>query len=73
MWTSAHAEYLGCIQDLLGEREATEELVRELMVPPPELYTVANMSHLVHLGRALSSARLAALSAPSRRNRSSPS
>ena len=29
VWTSAHAEYLGCIQDLLGERAATEALVRE--------------------------------------------
>ena len=50
VWTSAHAEYLGCIQDLLGERAATEALVREFMVPPPDLYTVTNMSHLMHLG-----------------------
>jgi hypothetical protein len=50
VWTSAHAEYLGCIHDLLGSQPATEALVREFMVPPPELYTVANMSHLTQLG-----------------------
>ena len=49
MWTSAHAEYVASIQDLLAA-EATEERVRDLMVPAPELYTVANMSHLLHLG-----------------------
>ena len=61
VWTSAHAEYLGCIQDLLGSRAATEALVRELMVPPPELYTVANMSHLAAPRRADRAHRLAAL------------
>ena len=50
VWTSAHVEYLASIQDLLGEREATEERVRDLMVPFPDLYTVANMSSLLHLG-----------------------
>jgi len=50
VWTSAHAEYLGCIHDLLGGQPATEARVRELMVPPPELYTVANLSHLAQLG-----------------------
>ena len=41
---------LGVSQDLPRQREATEERVRDLMVPPPELYTVANMSNLLHLG-----------------------
>ncbi len=50
VWTSAHAEYLACIHDLLGAQPATEARVREFMVPPPELYSVANMSHLLHLG-----------------------
>jgi len=50
VWTSAHAEYLASIQDLLNGREATEALVRDFMVPPPELYTVINASHLLHLG-----------------------
>jgi len=50
VWTSAHAEFLGTIQDLLGNRAATEELVRDFMVPPPELYTVANLSNLLHIG-----------------------
>ena len=50
VWTSAHAEYLATVQDLLGGREATEEQVRSLMVPSPDLYTVTNLSHLVHLG-----------------------
>ena len=49
VWTSAHAEYLGCIHDLLGGQPATEERVRNLMVPSPDLYTVANMSHLLQL------------------------
>ena len=49
VWTSAHAEYLGCIHDLLGSQPATEARVREFMVPPPELYTVANLSHLTQL------------------------
>ena len=50
VWTSAHAEYLGSIHDLLGNQPATEARVREFMVPPPELYTVANLSHLAQLG-----------------------
>jgi hypothetical protein len=50
VWTSAHAEYLGCIHDLLGNQPVTEARVRAFMVPSPELYTVANMSHLLHLG-----------------------
>ena len=50
VWTSAHAEYLATIEDLLYGRAATEALVRDLMVPPPELYTVANVSNLAHLG-----------------------
>lgn len=50
VWTSAHAEYLGCIHDLLGGYSATEERVRDFMMPPPELHTVANFGHLLHLG-----------------------
>ncbi|MBD39674.1 MAG: hypothetical protein CMB11_04720 [Euryarchaeota archaeon] len=50
VWTSAHAEFLATIEDLLAGRPATEALVRDLMVPPPDLYTVANLSHLAHLG-----------------------
>ena len=50
VWTSAHAEFLATIEDLLAGRPATEALVRDLMVPPPDLYTVANLSNLVHLG-----------------------
>ena len=50
VWTSAHAEYLASIQDLLDGREATEAIVRDFMVPPPELYTVINASHLLHIG-----------------------
>ena len=50
VWTSAHAEYLATLQDLLAGRVATEQLVRELMVPPPDLYTVTNLSNLAHLG-----------------------
>jgi hypothetical protein len=50
VWTSAHAEYLGCVQDLLNGRKATETLVRDLMVPSPDLHSVANMSNLLHLG-----------------------
>ena len=50
VWTSAHAEYLATLQELLNGRAATDALVRDLMVPPPELYTVANVSHLAHLG-----------------------
>ena len=50
VWTSAHVEFLACIQDLLDGREATEALVRDLMVPPPELYTVVNQGSLLHLG-----------------------
>ena len=52
-WTSAHAEYLATIQDLLAGRSPTEELVRDLMVPTPELYSVACAGHLVHLGPLL--------------------
>ena len=50
VWTSAHAEFLGTIQDLLGNRPATEELVRDFMLPPPDLYSVANSSNLAHVG-----------------------
>jgi len=50
VWTSAHAEFLATVEDLLAGRPATEALVRDLMVPPPDLYTVANLSNLVHLG-----------------------
>lgn len=50
LWTSAHAEYLACIQDLVAGRVVTESLVRDFMVPCPELYTVANLSSLLHLG-----------------------
>ena len=50
VWTSAHAEFLATLQDLLCGREATDALVRDLMVPPPDLYTVANLSHLAHIG-----------------------
>ncbi|MBD40226.1 MAG: hypothetical protein CMB11_07625 [Euryarchaeota archaeon] len=50
VWSSAHAEYLGCINDLLGGHPATEERVRDFMVPSPELHTVINFGHLLHLG-----------------------
>lgn len=50
VWTSAHAEFLATIQDLLAGREASEKLVQELMVPPPDLYSVVNLSNLTHLG-----------------------
>ena len=50
LWTSAHAEFLATIEDLLDGRAATDDLMRELMVPPPDLYTVANVSNLAHLG-----------------------
>ena len=50
VWTSAHAEFLATVQDLLGNRPATEKMVSDFMVPPPELYTVANLSSLLHIG-----------------------
>lgn len=49
-WTSAHAEFLATIDDLLAGRAATDALVRDLMVPPPDLYTVTNLSYLTHIG-----------------------
>ena len=49
VWTSAHAEYLGMIQDLQGSRTLTEAMVQDLMVPVPELYTVLNLSNLLDL------------------------
>tara|TARA_B110000977_G_scaffold102561_1_gene134067 strand:+ start:6485 stop:8938 length:2454 start_codon:yes stop_codon:yes gene_type:complete len=48
VWTSAHAEYLALVNDLLAE--APRQSVRDLMVPPPELYSVLNLSNLLHLG-----------------------
>jgi len=53
VWTSAHAEYVATIQDLLAGRSPTEELVRDMMVPAPDLYTVACAGHLAHLGTLL--------------------
>ena len=50
VWTSAHAEFLATVQDLLGNRVATEQLVRDFMVPPPDLYSVTNLSSLLHIG-----------------------
>jgi len=50
VWTSAHAEYLGLVDDLLIEAGPSRARVSELMVPPPELYSVLNLSHLLHLG-----------------------
>ena len=50
VWTSAHAEFLATVDDLLAGRAATDALLRDLMVPPPDLYTVTNLSHLSHLG-----------------------
>jgi len=47
VWTSAHAEFLGVVYDLVGARPTTEAAVRDLIVPVPELYTVANMSNLL--------------------------
>lgn len=47
VWTSAHAEFLGVVYDLVGTRTPTETLVQDLMVPVPELYTVANLSNLL--------------------------
>lgn len=52
VWTSAHAEFLATVEDLLCGRDATENLVRDLMVPPPDLYSVVNMSNLTHIGLA---------------------
>jgi hypothetical protein len=49
VWTSAHAEYLGMLQDLGGSRTLTEAMVQDLMVPVPELYTVLNLSNLLDL------------------------
>tara|TARA_B110000858_G_C17809459_1_gene480121 strand:+ start:6112 stop:9072 length:2961 start_codon:yes stop_codon:yes gene_type:complete len=49
IWTSAHAEFLATINELLSGREATETLVRDIMVPPPDLYTVLNLSNLTHI------------------------
>ena len=58
VWTSAHAEYLGTIQDLAGNRPLTESIVRDMMVPVPEIYSVLNLSNLLDLSalyeRALS-------------------
>ena len=68
VWTSAHAEFLATIDDLLAGRAATDALVRDLMVPQPDLYTVANLSNLVHLGalsERLASPRCCAKSAQS--------
>jgi len=50
VWTSAHAEYLALADDMLAEAATPGMRVRELMVPPPELYSVLNLSHLLHLG-----------------------
>lgn len=47
VWTSAHAEYLGLIIDLVGTRQPTEAQVRDLMIPVPELYSVANLSNML--------------------------
>ena len=53
VWTSAHAEYLATIKDVLANRAATETLVEDLMIPYPELYSVTNLSNLLHLGPLL--------------------
>ena len=51
VWTSAHAEYLALVDDLLARASPPEDAsARALMVPPPELYSVLNLSHLLHLG-----------------------
>ena len=50
VWTSAHAEYLGLVDDLLLKAGPLHTRVSEMMVPPPELYSVLNLSHLLHLG-----------------------
>lgn len=47
VWTSAHAEFLGILYDLVGTRPTTEAAVRDLMIPVPELYSVANLSNLL--------------------------
>ena len=47
VWTSAHAEFLGVVYDLVGARMPTEKIVQELMVPVPELYSVASLSNLL--------------------------
>ena len=47
VWTSAHAEFLGMVYDLVGARTPTEKVVQDMMVPAPELYSVANLSNLL--------------------------
>jgi hypothetical protein len=45
VFTSAHAEFLGQVDDLVGTtRELTEKVVQSMMIPVPELYSVSNMS-----------------------------
>ena len=50
VWTSAHAEYLAVVSDLSACASPSGAKVRDLMVPSPELYSVLNMSNLLHLG-----------------------
>jgi len=47
VWTSAHAEFLGMVYDLMGARIPTEKVVQDLMVPVPELYSVTSLSNLL--------------------------
>ena len=50
VWTSAHAEYLGLVNDMLGSALPPKTSVCDLMVPPPDLYSVLNLSNLLHVG-----------------------
>lgn len=49
-WTSAHAEYLATIDDLLvGHPGRDPPTVVDLLVPPPELYTVPSAANNIDL------------------------
>ena len=51
VWTSAHAEYMASAEELASSNAVPKDAkVRDLMVPPPELYSVLNLSNLLHLG-----------------------
>ena len=65
VWTSAHAEYLAIIDDLMPSKDVQDlqdakdpqdakdakdaKGLSDLMIPNPELYTVPNMSHLLDI------------------------
>ena len=73
VWTSAHAEYLGCIQDLLGERAATEAAcARAHGAPTRPVHRDQHEPPAAPWG-AHASAQPRRAAAPSRRRRSLPS